>query len=336
MGMTVPSGLLRAAQAVGLAVLPTQLPLGHPDRLISQDLIVRLYVPWLAVGYEARTSNAAGTLCPVMVGRDRELAELQQAWRAGGQMLVVGGRAGIGKSRLVRELADWARSGGGTVLAGRCSATAGDVPFRALREALLAAARVGLAPSPRLAAFRPALGSLVPEWSGEHAGGVDGGLIVLAEGVLRLMVEWSSPDAAALLVIEDLHWADRETLEVLEYLADHLHGHAALVVVTLRDDEPGPGGELLSALWARRAVQPIVEGTGPCGHEELDARIAGALPGVRGQPLPAGGTRYHGQNPPAAQCRRTSRDAGFPAYAGSGRPPLPLTVWPVRPHRARC
>ncbi len=196
-------------------------------------------------------------LCPVMVGRERELAQLQQAWQAGGQMLVVRGRAGIGKSRLIRELADWVRAVGGTVLAGRCSPTGGDVPFRPLREALLAAARVGLAPSSRLTAFRPILGSLIPEWSGEHAGGLDGGLIVLAEGVLRLMVEWSSPDAPALLVIEDLHWADRETLEVLEYLADHVCGHAAVVVVALRDDEPGPGAESVSALWARRAVQPI-------------------------------------------------------------------------------
>ena len=192
-----------------------------------------------------------------MVGRDRELGQLQQAWRAGGQMLVVRGQAGIGKSRLVRELGDWVRAAGGTVLAGRCSPTAGDVPFRPLREALLAAARVGLTPSPRLTAFRPTLGSLVPEWSSEQAGAVDGGLIVLAEGLLRLMVEWSSPDAPALLVIEDLHWADRETLEVIEYLADHISGHAALVVATFRDDEPGPGDELVSALWARRALQPI-------------------------------------------------------------------------------
>src|SRR5262249_19656106 len=151
-----------------------------------------VYVPWLVVGHEARTSNAAGTLCPVMVGRGRELAQLQQAWRAGGPMLVGRGRARVGKRRPIRGVAGGARGAGGTVLAGRCSPTGGDVPFRPLREALFAAARVGLAPSSRLTAFRPTLGSLVPEWSGEHARGLDGGLIVLAEGVLRLMVEWSS------------------------------------------------------------------------------------------------------------------------------------------------
>jgi len=214
-------------------------------------------------------------LCPVMVGRDREFAQLQRAWRAGGQMLTVCGRAGIGKSRLVRELADWARGAGGTVLAGRCSPTAGDVPFRPLREALLAAARVGLAPSSGLTAFRPTLGWLVPEWSGEHAAGLDGGLIVLAEGVLRLMVEWSSPDAPTLLIIEDLHWSDRETLEVIEYLSDHLSGHTALVVATLRDDEPGPGGQLVSALWARRAVQPIY--LSPLDPAQSEVMLRGCL-----------------------------------------------------------
>ena len=84
-----------------------------------------VYVPWLVVGHEVRTSNAASTLTPVMVGRDREFAQLQGAWRTGGQMLVIRGQAGIGKSRLVREFANWVRDAGGTVLAGRCSPTAG-------------------------------------------------------------------------------------------------------------------------------------------------------------------------------------------------------------------
>ena len=217
-----------------------------------------------------------------MVGRDSELAQLQQAWRAGGQMLVVRGRAGIGKSRLVREVADFVRGAGGTVLAGRCSPTASDVPFRPLREALLTAARVGLAPSPQLDAFRPILGSLVPEWTGEHAAGSDGGLMVLAEGVLRLMVEWSAPQAPAILIVEDLQWADLETLAVIEYLADHLSGHAVLVVATLRDDEPGSGGELVSGLWARRAVQLISLSPLDRAHSEAMLReclgAASALP----------------------------------------------------------
>src|SRR6185312_1538026 len=87
-------------------------------RRARQGLIIRCLRTMLVVGYEARASDAA-----------RELAQLQRAWEAGGQLLVVRGRAGIGKSRLVREFAGWVRGAGRTVLAGRCSPAAGDVPF---------------------------------------------------------------------------------------------------------------------------------------------------------------------------------------------------------------
>ena len=147
------------------------------------------------MGHSARRPESNSALCPVMVGRDEQLAELQGAWRVAGQMLVVRGPAGIGKSRLVREFADWARAAGAPVFAGRCSPAAADVPFRPLREALLAAARTGLRPPPRLAPFLPALGSLVPEWVETREAISDGGSIVLAEGILRLVTEWSAPSA---------------------------------------------------------------------------------------------------------------------------------------------
>jgi DNA-binding CsgD family transcriptional regulator len=192
-----------------------------------------------------------------MVGRADELDELQRAWQAAGQVVLVRGTAGIGKSRLVRGLTVWARAAGGVVLAGRCSPTAADVPLRPLRESLLAAARTGLRPSAELTPFRPALGALVPEWVETRQTGVDSSSLVLAEGVLRLLSQWSATEAPTLLVIEDAQWADRETLQMLEYLADNLAGHPVLVVVTLRAGEPGPSNELIDALLARRAIRPI-------------------------------------------------------------------------------
>jgi len=192
-----------------------------------------------------------------MVGRERELDELERALDAAGQVVLVRGGAGIGKSRLVRELTSRARTGGGTVLAGRCSPTAAEVPLRPLRESLLAAARTGLRPSSELTPFLPALGSLVPEWVESPDAGIDGGVIVLAEGVLRLLSEWSAPDAPTLLVIEDAQWSDRETLQAVEYLADNLAGHPVLVVVTMRSCEPGPGDEVVGALLARRAIRSV-------------------------------------------------------------------------------
>jgi DNA-binding CsgD family transcriptional regulator/tetratricopeptide (TPR) repeat protein len=101
------------------------------------------------------------------------------------------------------------------------------------------------------------LGPLVPEWVESSHAGADSGSIVLAEGVLRLLSEWSAAAAPTLLVIEDAQWSDRETLQVLEYLADNLAGHPVLAVVTTRAVEPGPSSELFDALLARRVIRPI-------------------------------------------------------------------------------
>jgi DNA-binding CsgD family transcriptional regulator len=185
------------------------------------------------------------------------MAELQHAWGTAGQMIVVRGSAGIGKSRIARELATWANGQGGTTLAGRCSATASDMPLRPFRELLLAGARSGLRPPDGLAPFLPALGSLVPEWAASPGVVVDSNSVIVAEGVLRLTAAWSEPATPTLVVIEDAHWSDRETLDVLEYLADNLRAYPILVVVTVRGDEPGPGNDVIDGLIARRAVQLI-------------------------------------------------------------------------------
>ena len=81
--------------------------------------------------------------------------------------------------------------------------------------------------------------------------------MVLAEAVLRLLSEWSASEAPTLLVIEDAQWSDRETLQVIEYLADNLADRPVVVVVTLRDGEPVPNSDFVNALLARRAIRPI-------------------------------------------------------------------------------
>ena len=193
-----------------------------------------------------------------MVGRDQELEALERSWRSAGQLVMIHGAAGIGKSRLVREFASQVTDSGGTMLTGRCSPTAIDVPLRPLREALLTGDRSGLHPSETLRPFLPALGAIVPHWAGSADPGADRGTIMLAEGLLRLMAQWSTtPKSATVLVIEDLHWSDPETLKVLEYLADNLAGQPALVVATIREGEAGAGNDLVSALKARRAVVSI-------------------------------------------------------------------------------
>jgi hypothetical protein len=83
----------------------------------------------------------AGDGAVALVGRRRELTALQGAWHDGGAVYVVRGPAGIGKSRLARELGAWARARGGAVHVGRTGATGGDIPLRPIREALIGAGR---------------------------------------------------------------------------------------------------------------------------------------------------------------------------------------------------
>jgi DNA-binding CsgD family transcriptional regulator/tetratricopeptide (TPR) repeat protein len=194
-------------------------------------------------------------LCPVVVGRHEELDLLQAALdeaRAGrGRLVLIRGEAGVGKSRLTLQLEAAARSAGMQVLRGRAAASSAPVPFRPFAEALLAATRAAGPPeAPELAAYRSVLGVLIPEWSREGPPVADRGLL-LHEAALRLLRVLAGA-VGALVTLEDLHWADAETLALVEYLADNVATERLLCLATMRSDEPRPAPMLPSLLVARR------------------------------------------------------------------------------------
>jgi DNA-binding CsgD family transcriptional regulator len=201
-------------------------------------------------------------LCPVLVGRDGENRRLQAALTAAqagrGQMVFLTGEAGIGKSRLVRETARMAAARGLPVLTGRAVAGAMPTPFRPFAEALGSAGRGrGLPASEELDPFRSALGRLIPQWRSAGTAG-DESLVFLGEAVLRLLRALAG-DAGCVLILEDLHWADQETLGLLEYLADNLSGERVLCVATVRAGEGAEAACLARVLEARdsAAVLPL-------------------------------------------------------------------------------
>ena len=168
-------------------------------------------------------------------------------------MVFVSGEAGVGKSRLVSEMVTAARESGVQVLFGRAVQADVPVPFRPFSEALLSHFRnQGLPDLPGLSPFRPALGRLLPEWRtpGETTHEPP---VVLAEGVVRLLTAVAG-ESAVLLVLEDLHWADQETLAVLEYLVDALRTQPVLCVATVRSEEASAALRLLQGLTAARTA----------------------------------------------------------------------------------
>jgi DNA-binding CsgD family transcriptional regulator len=212
-------------------------------------------------------------LCPVVCGRDDELRVLRDAFAraaAGhGGVAFVTGEPGIGKSRLVRELTGHARGLGALTATGRAVPAGAGTPYRPLTEALLQLLRdrplvadAGLDPwLPALRAVLPGLGPPDQAAAAEHP--TVTGLaspVARGEAVIRL-IRWLGTDAGAglVVVLEDLHWADPDTLALLEYLADNLGGERVLCVATSRD-EPDTAARLARRLAGRRAA----------GHLPLD------------------------------------------------------------------
>lgn len=192
-------------------------------------------------------------LCPVIIGREKELASLSQSLRAamtgkGGALFVLG-EAGIGKTRLTDEITLEAEALGMRVLRGRAVEGGAQLPFRPLAEAFQAAFRmVGRLP-PELAPYGRVLGKVVPQWAEDKPPSETNPLLLFEAIVqfLRLIGERSG----ALIILEDLHWADAETLSAVEYLADHLSGTRVACVVTSRSDEPFESARVLARIATR-------------------------------------------------------------------------------------
>ena len=189
----------------------------------------------------------ADVLCPVVVGRQAELAALEarlaQATEGRGGCVLLSGEPGIGKSRLVREVAAMAESRGAQVAVGRAVPTGMTAPYRPFTEMLHQALRGRPFPTdPDLVPWLPALAAIVPG-AGEQVPGGDSSAAVRGEAVLQLLVRIATP-AGMVVVLEDLHWADPDTVAVVEYLADNLSSVAVLFVVTVRSEPPSAALDL--------------------------------------------------------------------------------------------
>lgn len=153
----------------------------------------------------------------------------------------------MGKSRLVAEAVDVARRAGVVVLRGRAVEGAA-APFRPVTEALFAAFRDRPPPDdPALAPFRASLGSLVPEWRSPDSAAAEP--LVRNEGILRLLRALGD-DSGCLLVLEDLHCAEPETLAVVEHLAHHACSQRVLCLATVRSEARSPGLAAVTELAA--------------------------------------------------------------------------------------
>lgn len=243
-------------------------------------------------------SSVTDVRCQVVVGRDAELALLDEALATAlagaGRAVFLTGEPGIGKSRLAQEVAARARSRGALVAAGRAVPAGANTPYRPLAEALLQALRGRPLPAGRdLAAWLPALGAIVPTL-GQDAGIAPSALTaaIRGEAVIRLLGALADP-GGLVIVLEDLHWADPDTLAVTEYLADNLATQPVLCLATSRSEPPSAALDLIRRLHDRRAVAQLalerlsasqvaamIKACLPDAGEDVAARVQHAADGV--------------------------------------------------------
>ncbi|MCD9876621.1 helix-turn-helix transcriptional regulator [Streptomyces guryensis] len=224
------------------------------------------------------------SVSPVFVGRAEELDTLNdalaQAAAGTPQALLIGGEAGVGKTRLVEEFATAACRAGAVVALGGCVEIGADgLPFapfstalRALRRELpdqLAAAAAGQ---------EEELTRLLPEL-GETSGGRhdEEGMARLFELTVRVL-ERVAADRTVVVALEDLHWADASTRHLLAYLFRTLRTGRLVVLATYRADDihrRHPLRPLLAELDRLRTVRRVE--LGRFNREEVGRQIAGIL-----------------------------------------------------------
>jgi DNA-binding SARP family transcriptional activator len=262
-------------------------PLGlrvGPDRLTTEPEAVDGAIAALPL---ALVDMAGRVSSPVTVGRSEQLALLEAAGHRAAQgrpaVVLIAGEAGVGKSRLVDELAGRAERWGAQVLVGRCVALdEGGLPWAPVVDALRELVRSVEPPvlDALIGTATDDLGRLLPDLGRPGTGPAPEGGTAQAR-LLELLLDLFGRlgrETPLVLVFEDLHWADRASRDLVAFLARRLRGERLLLVLTYRTDELGrrhPLRPLLAELGRTDRVQRI--DLRPFGRAELAAQLDAIL-----------------------------------------------------------
>jgi DNA-binding SARP family transcriptional activator/tetratricopeptide (TPR) repeat protein len=233
-----------------------------------------------AVQAQLRTAAPAQARARLF-GRALELAELTAAWKAAadgaGQVIVLTGEAGIGKTSMLAELAHRVGASGGRMAIGAGIDVGGETPFAAWLE--LARALVAGVPAVPAAASWPAELNRLSQELGAYLGRTEPPAVMAVpelerlrvfEAVLRL-VEWSCADRPVLVALDDAHRADRVSLRLTAHIARRIAGLPLLLILTRRDRPSRPELDALLADLAGHSVRMTELELGPLGDRDIAA-----------------------------------------------------------------
>jgi DNA-binding CsgD family transcriptional regulator len=190
--------------------------------------------------------SSVRALAPTMIGRQAQIRELEeyleQTRASAGRLVFVVGDAGVGKTRLLREFAGRVQADGVTLLSGHCYDEQPAPPYGPFVDALRAlvrqrgpdaVAQVAGAWASSLAALLPELE--LPSSAPQPTGDPQSEKRRLFEAIYR--VSRAIAQRGLVLVLEDLHWSDQSSQELLAYLARAVERDPILILATYRGDE---------------------------------------------------------------------------------------------------
>jgi DNA-binding CsgD family transcriptional regulator len=225
-------------------------------------------VPWSRVGIAQ---------VPALVERDHELGELEllldRAADGSGQMVVLRGPAGIGKTRLLDAFLELAQERGATTLHARAGELERDFPFGCVRQLFEPLLRADQARADALLAGEAELARSVFEVPGDGDPTVDAGFGSL-HGLYWLTANLADP-GPLVLALDDAQWADPASLRFLAFLGRRLDGLRVVVVLTARPAEPGAEREVLPAI-ERDPLTTLVE-PAPLSREAVEELVRESL-----------------------------------------------------------
>ncbi|HEV2249014.1 MAG TPA: AAA family ATPase [Candidatus Limnocylindria bacterium] len=205
-------------------------------------------------------------LCPVVVGRAAETATFDTALAAAlagaGQTVILAGEAGVGKSKFVRGAQAHATERGARVLVGLTHQSDSALPYAPFVSAIRSGfhgldrdelGRVLQRSAPDLAELFPELGRI--ERAAAPTGLERHRLTVAFQHLFRAFAR----EAPVLVVLEDLHWADETSLELLQHLARELRDARVLILATYRSDEMHRRHPLLRTLAGLQRERLVTE-----------------------------------------------------------------------------
>jgi class 3 adenylate cyclase len=232
------------------------------------------------------------------VGRSTERSVLREAWDRAvdgrRQVVIISGEPGIGKTRLVTQAAQMATPDHALILYGRCDEDQG-IPYYPWREVLRDYAEV--APRRLLRPYASELCRLVP--------GLDRKITAVAPPAsadpeaerhrlftaVRSLFAATAELAPVLIILDDLHWADRPTLLLLKHLVDSSTRGRLMILATYRDSDLAPG-DPPAAFLAELLGEPGVERMPLVGLDEAD--IVELIEELAGHPIDARGLALAG------------------------------------------